>query len=56
MSEVGDYGRELLTGSPAVDRMSSLFFPPAVSLTTLTVARALAVFKPWGRTRKVVRS
>jgi hypothetical protein len=56
MGEVGDYGRELLTGRPAADRVSTLFFPPAVSLTTLTVATALAVFKPWGRTRKVVLS
>jgi hypothetical protein len=56
LGDVGDYGRELLTGSPTVDRVSTLFFPPAVSLTTLTVATALAVFKPWGRTNKGVRS
>jgi hypothetical protein len=29
----------------------SLLFPPAVSITTLSVATYLGVFKPWGRTR-----
>ena len=29
----------------------TLFFPPAVSLTALTVATVLAVAKPWGRIR-----
>jgi len=52
MGEVGHFGRQLLTGSPAPDRVSTLFFPPAVSLTTLTLACALAVFKPWGRVKK----
>ena len=51
MDEVAGYGRELLTGSPDPGTVSSLFFPPAVSLTTLTLAIVLAVFKPWGRIR-----
>jgi hypothetical protein len=52
MDEVADYGRDLLTGTPDVTRVSSLFFPPAVSLTTLILATVLAVVKPWGRIRR----
>jgi hypothetical protein len=52
MSDVGDYGRDLMSGNPPSDRVSTLFFPPAVSLTTLTLASALAVFKPWGRIKR----
>ena len=51
MDEVAGYGRDLLTGTPDPGSVSSLFFPPAVSLTTLTLATVLAVFKPWGRIR-----
>jgi hypothetical protein len=51
MDEVAGYGRDLLSGSPDPAAVSSLFFPPAVSLTTLTLATVLAVFKPWGRIR-----
>jgi hypothetical protein len=52
MDEVAGYGRDLLTGNPDVTRVSSLFFPPAVSLTTLILATVLAVVKPWGRIRR----
>lgn len=51
MDEVSRYGQDLLTGQPDPSRVSSLFFPPAVSLTALALATVLAVFKPWGRTR-----
>jgi hypothetical protein len=51
MSEVGQYGQDLLAGHPDPGRVSTLFFPPAVSLTALALATVLAVFKPWGRTR-----
>jgi hypothetical protein len=51
MDEVAGYGRELLVGTPDPATVSTLFFPPAVSLTTLTLATVLAVFKPWGRIR-----
>ena len=51
MDEVAGYGRDLLSGSPDSAAVSNLFFPPAVSLTTLTLATVLAVFKPWGRIR-----
>ena len=52
MDEVAAYGRDLLTGTPNSAAVSQLFFPPAVSLTTLTLATVLAVFKPWGRIRR----
>jgi hypothetical protein len=52
MPDVGAYGRDLLTGIPDSDRVAQLFYPPAVSLTTLTLASALAVFKPWGRIKR----
>ncbi|MFG2248284.1 hypothetical protein [Spirillospora sp. NPDC048823] len=51
MDEVGEYGRSLGTGVPEPLDVSGLFFPPAVSLTTLTLATVLAVAKPWGRIR-----
>ena len=50
MDDVAAYGRDLLTGDPDTSTVSTLFFPPAVSLSTLTLAVALAVVKPWGRT------
>jgi hypothetical protein len=49
MGQVGDYGRDLLTGSADSSSVSTLFFPPAVSLTALALATALAVARPWGR-------
>ncbi len=36
-------------GRPPEGDVSQLFFPPAVSLTLLTFATYLGVFKPWGR-------
>jgi len=30
---------------------SNLIFPPTVSITALTIATVLAVYKPWGRTK-----
>ncbi|MEV0245792.1 hypothetical protein AB0H76_04275 [Nocardia sp. NPDC050712] len=49
MGAVGDYGRDLLTGTPDPVEVSQLFYPPAVSLTALTIATVLSVAKPWGR-------
>ncbi|WP_433473943.1 hypothetical protein ACQPZP_34865 [Spirillospora sp. CA-142024] len=51
MGDVGDYGRTLASGAPEPDFISTLFFPPAVSLTALTFATVLGVAKPWGRIR-----
>jgi hypothetical protein len=52
MDDVARYGRGLAEGTEAPSAVSSLFFPPAVSLTALTVATVLAVVKPWGRIRR----
>jgi hypothetical protein len=52
MDEVAGYGRDLLTGTADLTGISNLFFPPAVSLTSLILATALAVVKPWGRIRR----
>lgn len=51
MDDVDRYGRSLLAGTPDHLQVATLFFPPAVSLTTLTFATVLAVVKPWGRIR-----
>ncbi|MFI5896221.1 hypothetical protein ACIA5D_39585 [Actinoplanes sp. NPDC051513] len=56
MDAVGGYGRDLAGGTANATDVSSLFFPPAVSLTTLTIATVLAVVKPWGRTRSLTRA
>jgi hypothetical protein len=55
MGEVRAYGRDLSAGVPTHGSVSTLFFPPAVSLTVLSLATVLAVWKPWGRTRRPVR-
>jgi hypothetical protein len=52
MAAVGAYGSDLAGGAGPPDEVSSLFFPPAVSLTALTFATVLSVVKPWGRFRK----
>ncbi len=51
MAEVVEHGRILAAGGQSPIDVSTLFFPPAVSLTALTVATVLGVFKPWGRIR-----
>ncbi|TDD26319.1 hypothetical protein E1287_36495 [Actinomadura sp. KC06] len=56
MDEVGAYGRDLVNGAPEPAGISNLFFPPAVSLVTLTLATVLAVAKPWGRIRRTSRA
>ena len=55
MDEVRAYGRDLSAGAPTDGSVSDLFFPPAVSLTVLSLATILAVWKPWGRTRRSAR-
>ena len=53
MDEVRGYGEALSAGGTPDDTVvSQLFFPPAVSLTALSLATVLAVMKPWGRTRR----
>jgi hypothetical protein len=51
LGEVTEHGRALAEGIPSDRDVSDLFFPPAVSLSALTLATVLAVAKPWGRTR-----
>ena len=51
MDAVRGHGRALEAGTTSGEDVSMLFFPPAVSLTLLTFATVLAVFKPWGRIR-----
>ncbi len=52
MDDIRAYGRDLSAGAPTHGSVSSLFFPPAVSLTALSIATFLSVFKPWGRIRR----
>lgn len=51
MAEVVEHGRILVGSGESPFDVSTLFLPPAVSLTALTVATVLGVFKPWGRIR-----
>jgi hypothetical protein len=52
LGEVVEHGRVLAAGGVSDADISSLFFPPAVSLAALSAATVLAVFKPWGRIRR----
>jgi hypothetical protein len=52
MDEVAGYGRGLAAGAEPPEAVSTLFFPPAVSLTMLSIATVLGVVKPWGRLRR----
>ena len=52
MSEVGAAGVALVTDGETAADLSFLVFPPAVSLSMLTLAVVLAVAKPWGRVRE----
>jgi hypothetical protein len=52
MPDVVAHGQALVAGTPSDFEASELFFPPAVSLVALTLATALAVFKPWGARRR----
>jgi hypothetical protein len=52
MAAVGAYGRTLAEGQTPTGDVTDLFYPPAVSLTALSLAVVLAVFKPWGRVRR----
>jgi hypothetical protein len=56
MADVRAYGRDLSAGTPTHGSVSTLFFPPAVSLTVLSLAVVLAVVKPWGRIRSSGRA
>jgi hypothetical protein len=51
---VRDYGAALAAGEPTVIDVGTLVFPPVVSLTALSLATVLAVYKPWGRVRRAL--
>jgi hypothetical protein len=51
MGEVTAAGVAIGDGRTPATELSSLFFPPAVSLSALSIAVVLSVYKPWGRTR-----
>jgi hypothetical protein len=48
-------GEALGAGIPATGDPAGVIFPPIVSLTALSIATLLSVFKPWGRTRRADR-
>ena len=52
MPEVAAYGKRLSAGEAVTFDVSSLIMPPVVSLTLLSVATVLSVYKPWGRIRR----
>ncbi|WP_213012286.1 hypothetical protein [Paractinoplanes toevensis] len=52
MPVVTAYGVAVAAGTPAVIGPTSLFMPPIVSLTALSLATVLSVYKPWGRMRR----
>lgn len=56
MAEVRMIGEVLAATGQLTGDVSDLRFPPAVSLTALTIAVVLSVYKPWGRTRFGERS
>ena len=52
MAEVRLIGQSLTDGSATGTAPGDLFFAPAMSLSLLTFAVVLSVFKPWGRVAK----
>jgi len=50
MPEAVEYGEQLAAGRTPTGEVADLVFPPVVSLTALSVATVLSVYKPWGRT------
>lgn len=52
MADVGAAGVAIEAGQVPATDLSSLVFPPAVSLTLLAVATLLSVYKPGGRMRR----
>ncbi|UPK75276.1 hypothetical protein MU582_01150 [Nocardioidaceae bacterium SCSIO 66511] len=53
VNDLDAYGRAVLAGeTPSPVDTGQMGFPPTVSLTALTIAVTLSVFKPWGRIRK----
>src|SRR5215208_5015349 len=53
VSKAAEQGWRFAAGEPATLVVGNLIFPPIVSPTALLIAVVLAVFKPWGRIRKL---
>jgi hypothetical protein len=53
--EAAEQGRRFMAGEAASLAVGDLIYPPIVSPTALLIAFVLAVFKPWGRIRKLRR-
>jgi hypothetical protein len=52
MPEAMAYGVAVAAGTPATIDVNALIMPPIVSLTALTAATVLSIYKPWGRIRR----
>lgn len=52
MPEAIAYGEAVAAGTPAAIDRNALIMPPIVSLTALTVATVLSIYKPWGPIRR----
>jgi hypothetical protein len=52
MPQARAHGESLEAGLPSAFDPGSLPFPPIVSLTALSLATVLSVYKPWGRIRR----
>ena len=52
LPDVVAHGEALAAGAGGAADISNLFFPPAVSLASLSFATVLAVVKPWGKVRR----
>jgi hypothetical protein len=53
--EAAEQGQRFMAGESVSLAVGDLIFPPIVSPTALLIAFVLAVFKPWGRIRKLQR-
>lgn len=53
MPEVRAHGEALSAGLTSPLDTANLVFPPIVSLTALSLATVLSVYKPWGRMRRL---
>ncbi|TQM38406.1 hypothetical protein FB388_5639 [Pseudonocardia cypriaca] len=53
MDDAAHAGRLLAAGLPVDGGLPNLVFPPIVSGASLVVATVLAVYRPWGRVRRV---
>ncbi|MFG1640137.1 hypothetical protein ACGFMK_07605 [Amycolatopsis sp. NPDC049252] len=55
LTDAAEYGRQLAAGQTPRGDLGDLLYPVIVAPSLLLFASVLAVFKPWGRTRKETR-